>query len=82
VPRGWALVYRDCGAWTVTHRESGFVLLRVDALPCADQQPWIDGIASALSTLFDLARTQGQVEVQPAAEEGALAFALTWGQHA
>ncbi len=65
IPRGWGLVFRDCGAWRVERAEPGRARLSVEGLPpaCSGDPVWLASVAAALSALIDLARTRGTFEL-------------------
>lgn len=61
IPRGWGLVFRDCGEWAVELVGSGAADLRLRELPpiCSRDEVWPRSVASSLSPLIDLARVRG-----------------------
>ncbi len=60
--RGWGLLFRDCGAWTVERAGPGMARLRIDALPaaCLADEIWLRSVAHSLDAFWVLARTQGE----------------------
>ncbi len=62
VGRGWGLVFRDCGDWTVERAGPGMARLRIEALPaaCAEDEVWLRSVAYSLDAFWVLARTQGE----------------------
>lgn len=62
VGRGWGLVFRDCGAWTVERAGPGSARLRIDGLPraCVEDEIWLRSVAHSLDAFWVLARTQGE----------------------
>jgi len=62
VGRGWGLVFRDCGAWTVERAGPGMARLRIDALPapCLQDEVWLRSVAHSLDAFWVLAQTQGE----------------------
>lgn len=62
VGRGWSLVFRSCGAWTVEGAGPGVARLRFDSLPtaCLEDEVWLRSIAHSLDAFWVLARTKGQ----------------------
>lgn len=62
VGRGWGLVFRDCGAWTVERAGPGVARLRIEALPepCVSDEVWLRSVAHSLDAFWVLARTQGE----------------------
>jgi hypothetical protein len=63
VGRGWGLVFRDCGAWTVERAGPGAARLRIEALPaaCVEDEVWLRSVGHSLDAFWVLARTQGEV---------------------
>ena len=53
IPKGWALVFRDCGSWTIEAARVGEIRLRLDGLPrvCLEDLLWPRSVASSLSAL-------------------------------
>ena len=78
VPKGWALLFRDCGAWTVEAPGAKQVTLRLRALPqaCSGDEIWIRTVGASLSALLDLARLEGAVTT--AREPAAVRYEFTW----
>ena len=81
VPKGWSLIYRDCGEMTVSCEEENAVRLEiVGAAPAIARSPsYLEGIGAALSALFDLWHEAGAFEVgasDPAA--GRVSFDARW----
>ncbi len=62
VGRGWGLVFRDCGAWTVERAGDGMARLRIEALPaaCLQDEVWLRSVSHSLDAFWVLARTQGE----------------------
>jgi hypothetical protein len=62
VGRGWGLIFRDCGAWTVEGAGPGMARLRIESLPaaCVDDEVWLRSVAHSLDAFWVLARTQGE----------------------
>ncbi len=62
VGRGWGLVFRDCGAWTVERAGPGMARLRIEALPraCLEDEIWLRSVSHSLDAFWVLARTQGE----------------------
>lgn len=82
VPRGWGLVFRDCGLWTVeADRVGRRVVLRCADLPeaCAGDAVWLRSVASSFSAMVDFARARGGVALG-AVDRAARAatFVMTW----
>lgn len=81
VGKGWPLVFRDCGRWTVERAGEREALLRIEDLPPAFAQDefWLGSVGHSLSAFFDVARTTGSVgleQAEPAA--GRAHFRLVW----
>lgn len=62
VGRGWGLVFRDCGAWTVERAGPGMARLRIEGLPgaCVADEVWLRSVAHSLDAFWVIARTQGE----------------------
>ena len=62
VGRGWGLLFRDCGAWTVERAGPGTARLRIEALPaaCVEDEIWLRSVSHSLDAFWVLARTQGE----------------------
>jgi hypothetical protein len=85
VPKGWSLLFRGCGDWTVGDARAGQVTLTLAALPsaCARDESWIRSVGHSLGALLDLARVRGVVEVAPRAEGASEAiYRLRWARGA
>jgi len=65
VPRGWSLVFRDAGQWSISaSKESECHLALLDLPPMAVEDSfWIRSVARSLDSLCDLAKCTGGVEV-------------------
>ena len=65
LPDSWTLTFRDCGAWAVERATSGTVALRLGELPlcCVSGRSWPLSVASAVSATFEVAGTEGTVEL-------------------
>jgi hypothetical protein len=61
VGRGWGLIFRDCGDWTVERAGPGMARLRIEALPaaCIEDEVWLRSVSHSLDAFWVLARTQG-----------------------
>lgn len=76
IPRGWGLLYRECGSWRVTRsldpdrkraREWREVELRLVGLPrhCADESAWVTAVGTVQHALLLLTgRSDGEGEVE------------------
>jgi hypothetical protein len=81
VPKGWALVFRDGGAWTVARVEPGHVAFRLEGLPdaCIRDRVWLSSVASSLSAIVEIAKAQGGFELTDADPvSGRASFAMRW----
>lgn len=63
-PRGWDLVYRDCGRLEPGELEPGQAELVFSDLPavCVKNTLWLDAVRSTFYTAFDLSEVQGEIE--------------------
>ncbi len=61
VPKGWALIFKDTGAWSVVRVEPGHVTMRLEGLPdaCIRDRVWLSSVASSLSAIIELAKAKG-----------------------
>ncbi len=61
VGRGWGLIFRDCGEWTVEGAGPGMARLRIEALPapCVHDEVWLRSVSHSLDAFWVLARTEG-----------------------
>ena len=85
VPKGWSLLFRGCGEWTVGDARAGQVTLTLAAMPpiCASDALWVRSVGHSLGALLDLARVRGVVEVAPRAEGASeVAYRLRWARGA
>ncbi len=81
VPRGWALVFRDCGTWSVAESAPGRVAFHFDGVPaaCAADRIWLQSVASSLGAIVDLARARGGVELGAVDQAaGRATYVMTW----
>lgn len=64
VPRGWELVYRECGTWQVLDDGDRRARLVVSDLPamCVRNAFWLDAVRSTFYTAFDLSNVQGEID--------------------
>jgi hypothetical protein len=63
-PKGWELVYRDCGVLegsVVSEREATLVLSDLP-LVCVRNKLWLDAVRSTFYTAFDLSHVQGEID--------------------
>jgi hypothetical protein len=81
IPRGWGLVFRDCGEWAVELVGPGAADLRLRELPpiCSQDEVWPRSVASSLSSLIDLARVRGTLRlVALDRAAGAASYQMRW----
>jgi hypothetical protein len=81
VARGFELMFRDAGRWTVLEREPGWALLEIRGLPreCASDSIWLRSVASALSGLLDLTNIVGTVVLREVDVKTSTAtYAIRW----
>jgi hypothetical protein len=81
IPRGWMLMFKGFGRWTVIRSGEREVTLTLDQLPpvCAADAVWPRSVASSLSGLLPGVGATGTVElerVDPAG--GAIVYAMRW----
>jgi len=81
IPRGWGIVFRDCGQWVVDRAGRGAVDLALLAPPpgCLDDDLWLQSLASSFSAFNLLARTEGEFTLTGVDRaRDAACFALRW----
>jgi hypothetical protein len=79
--RGFELMFRSAGSWTVLEREPGWALLQLGDLPreSVTDSIWIKSVASSLLGLHDLMELDGTVVVREVdAKARTVTFALRW----
>lgn len=81
VPRGWSLVFRDAGEWSISEAKASECHLALLHLPpmAVEDQYWIRSVARSLDALCDLAKCIGRVDVvtvDPASRRAE--FLLRW----
>jgi hypothetical protein len=65
-PRGWELVYRDCGSLEgrpVSETEACLVISDLPAA-CVRNELWLEAVRSTFFTAFDLSQVEGEIEWQ------------------
>ena len=64
VPRGWELVYLECGSFTPLDVGATEARLLLEDLPevCVRNRLWLDAVRSTFYSAFDLANVPGSVE--------------------
>lgn len=81
ISKGFELMFRDVGRWTVAERGPGSAILEVRGLPaeCQDDPVWLTSVASALCALLDLTELDGNITVRSADNDaGAVTFRARW----
>ncbi len=81
VPRGWGIVFRDCGQWVIDRSERGAVDLALVAPPdgCLDDELWLRSLASSFSAFILVARTEGDFTFTGVDRaRGAACYAMRW----
>jgi len=81
VPRGWGLVFKNCGEWSVELLAPGSVDLALVRPPacCLADAVWLHSLAWSLSAILDLARVEGKFTFERVDEERPSAlYALRW----
>jgi len=79
--RGFELMFRNAGKWTVLERSPGWALLELGALPreIVTDSIWIKATASSLCGLLDLLSLEGTVVVHEVdAKSGTVTYACRW----
>jgi hypothetical protein len=81
VPKGFAVMFRDCGEWVARADEDWAASLFVSSLPkvTVEDRIWLESVASSLSALFTLAGVSGSANVRDIdALRGTAVFRLRW----
>lgn len=62
IPRGWGIVFRECGHWVVDRVEKGAVDVALVAPPpgCLDDDVWLRSLAGSFSAFLLVARKEGE----------------------
>jgi len=65
IPRGLAIVFRDCGEWTVVRTSDSSLELRAGSLPeqVASHARWLESIGAGAIAMLALCRTSGSVRL-------------------
>jgi hypothetical protein len=79
--KGFGLLFRDFGTWTILERGPMRAVIEVVGLPCEcfDDDVWTDSVSSSFHALFTIAECTGAVTIperDPA--HGRARFRLTW----
>jgi hypothetical protein len=63
-PKGWALVYQECGVLTPLEPAHGNARLSIADLPliCVKDEVWLESVRNSFYTAFDLSNVQGEIE--------------------
>jgi hypothetical protein len=83
IPRGWGIVFRECGQWVVDRAERGAVDLALIAPPpgCLDDEVWLRSLASSFSAFLVLTRREGEFELSRVDRgRDAACYTLRWRQ--
>lgn len=81
IPRGWGVVFRDCGRWEIERAGEGRLHAALLALPgaCLEDEVWLRSIASSLSAFLAVARCEGEVAlVRVDREREAALYRMRW----
>jgi len=81
IPRGWGIVFRDCGQWVVDRTDPGEVDLALLAPPpgCLDDEIWLRSLASSFSAFLVVAKTEGEFAfVRVDRARAAALYTLRW----
>jgi len=81
IPRGWNVVFRDCGQWEVERSSPGEVDLALLAPPAGtlDDEVWLRSLASSFSTFLVAAKTEGEFALDRVDRaRGAACYRLRW----
>jgi hypothetical protein len=63
-PKGWDLIYQECGVLTPLEPIHGKALLSMTELPpvCVKDEVWLESVRNSFYTAFDLSHVRGEVE--------------------
>jgi len=81
VGRGWGLIFRECGEWTVERAGAGTARLRIESLPaaCVHDEVWLRSVSHSLDAFWVLAKTEGQCTcVGRELARGVATYELRW----
>lgn len=81
--KGFGLIFRDFGTWTILERSEMRAVIEVVGLPdaCFEDDVWLDSVSSSFHALFGIAKCTGAVTIperDPA--RGRARFRLTWSK--
>lgn len=83
IPRGWGVVFRDCGQWVIDRAEKGAVDLALVAPPpgALDDEVWLRSLASSFSSFLVVARCEGEFALDHVDRaRGAACYRLRWAK--
>lgn len=83
--KGFGMLFRDAGKWTVIERTDTVATLQVEDLPkaCFEDAVWIDSVASSCHALFRLANCEGAASVRTRdPERSRVVFRMMWSKPA
>ncbi len=81
IPRGWAVVFRNCGRWEVERTGPGAVDLAFVAPPARalEDEVWLRSVASSFSSFLVLAKAEGEFALDHVDRaRGAVYYRLRW----
>ena len=81
IPRGWNVVFRNCGGWEVERSGPGEVDLALIAPPARalDDEVWLRSLASSFSSFLVVAKTEGEFALDHVDRaRGAACYRLRW----
>jgi hypothetical protein len=81
IPKGWQLMFKGFGRWTVVRTGEREVTLRLDLLPpvCAADPVWPRSVASSLAGILPAMGATGTVEIDRLdAASGTIAYVMRW----
>jgi hypothetical protein len=81
VPKGWSLIYRDCGEMKFAGSSEGEARIELEGLPqaIAGSRTYLTGTASTILAFVDFLDVTGQVVLEgPDPATGSAAFEIRW----
>jgi len=81
VSKGFELMFKDAGTWSVVDRGEGAASLEVTGLPqeARSDRIWLESVSSSLTALFGLADVRGVTTIREIDEaRSAVVFRLRW----
>lgn len=79
--KGFGLLFRDFGTWTILERSAMRAVIEVEGLPpeCFDDDIWLDSVSSSFHALFGIAQCTGAVTIAESdPRRSRVRFRLTW----